>query len=314
MRLNWISMAGIMLLLQSPVGDVLTIHSEGEKVAEISLSEYGLPALPLIDPEKLEQFSAELDRRIFRKPVNAVIGDRGEIVPEQKGFKLDVGKFVERFEASYYGGGPLSIEAPRKVVYPRVDSELLSFVRDKPIGSYVTYFNSGNRNRSRNIALAVKAINNTVVFQGESFSFNEIVGIRTTDRGYVPAPVIVKGELSEGIGGGICQVSSTLFNATDRAGLKIVKRYSHSRSVPYVPSGRDATVSWGGPDFVFQNQYDQPILIRAFAGPGSLYVTIYSSDAIEYKPREVPGISKRLPEETSAETESSFAPQRSGLP
>lgn len=308
MRLNWISMAGIMLLLQSPVGDVLTIHSEGEKVAEISLSEYGLPALPLVDPEKLEQFSAELDRRIFRKPVNAVIGDRGDIVPEQNGFKLDVGKFVERFEASYYGGGPLSIEAPRKVVYPRVDSELLSFVRDKPIGSYVTYFNSGNRNRSRNIALAVKAINNTVVFQGESFSFNEIVGIRTTDRGYVRAPVIVKGELSEGIGGGICQVSSTLFNATDRAGLKIVKRYSHSRSVPYVPSGRDATVSWGGPDFVFQNQYDQPILIRAFAGPGSLYVTIYSSDAIEYKPREVPGISKRLPEETSAETGGSFAP------
>lgn len=87
--------------------------------------------------------------------------------------------------------------------------------------------------------------------------------MRTPDKGYMKAPVIVRGELSEGVGGGICQVSSTLFNAVDRAGLEIVQRYSHSRRVPYVPPGRDATVSWGGPDLRFQNKYNQPVLIRA---------------------------------------------------
>ncbi|MGE7054423.1 VanW family protein, partial [Paenibacillus glucanolyticus] len=171
-------------------------------------------------------------------------------------------------------------------------------IRVKPIGYYVTYFNSSNKNRSHNIALASKAIDSAVVFPGETFSFNEVVGMRTIDRGYKRAGVIVRGELSEGVGGGICQVSSTLFNAIDRAGLQIVKRYSHSRNVPYVLPGRDATVSWGGPDFVFENAYNQPILIRAYGSGGRMTVSIFSSELIEYKPRNVPSISNRLPEET----------------
>jgi hypothetical protein len=107
----------------------------------------------------------------------------------------------------------------------------------------------------------------------------------------------VRGELSEGIGGGICQVSTTLFNSVDRAGLKIIQRYSHSRNVPYVPPGRDATVSWEGPDFTFTNQYNQPILIRASAGGGTVVISLYSSHIIEYKPRVVPSIIKLLPKE-----------------
>jgi vancomycin resistance protein YoaR len=92
-----------------------------------------------------------------------------------------------------------------------------------------------------------------------------------------------------------------LFNAADRAGLHIVQRYSHSRHVPYVPPGRDATVSWYGPDFVFQNKYSMPILIRAFAQHGTVHVSIYSHELIHYKPREVPHASKQLPEEVRAE-------------
>ena len=118
----------------------------------------------------------------------------------------------------------------------------------------------------------------------------------------MPAKIIVRGEFSEGIGGGICQISSTLYNAVDRAGLKIVERYSHSRSVPYVPPGRDATVNWGGPDFSFKNNYNQPILIRAQALPGRVFVSISSSDVINYKPRHVPSASDDLPEEIQAGT------------
>ena len=86
----------------------------------------------------------------------------------------------------------------------------------------ITYFNPHNKERSHNIKLATSAIHNHVIFPHESFSFNETVGERTVQNGYKKAPVIVRGELSEGIGGGICQVSSTLFNAVDHANLKIV--------------------------------------------------------------------------------------------
>ena len=192
---------------------------------------------------------------------------------------------------------------PELDIYPKVDSELLAHIQIQRIGQYVTYFNSNNKSRSHNISLAAKASDNHFVFPNETFSFNQVVGKRTRDKGYMRAPIIVRGEFSEGVGGGICQVSSTLFNAVDRAGLRIVQRYSHSRRVPYVPSGRDATVSWYGPDFRFQNKYNQPILIKAKVYGGSMVVTLYSSDVINYEPRKVPKASSRLPKEINTEPE-----------
>jgi vancomycin resistance protein YoaR len=95
-------------------------------------------------------------------------------------------------------------------------------------------------------------------------------------------------------------VSSTLFNAVDRSGLKIMERYSHSKRVPYVPPGRDATVSWYGPDFTFKNSYNQPILIRAKVHGGVMGVSIFSSESVNVEPRHVPSASSRLPRETPA--------------
>src|SRR5699024_11541629 len=126
------------------------------------------------------------------------------------------------------------------------------------------------------------AIDSHVVFPGETFSFNKIVGKRTEEKGYKRAPVIVKGELAEDIRGGICQTSSTLYNAVDLQGIEIVERYSHSRSVRYVPPGRDPTVSWWGPDFSFKNKLHQPILIRTIAENAEMTINIYSSvDAVK---------------------------------
>jgi len=152
----------------------------------------------------------------------------------------------------------------------------------------VTSFNNSNKKRTNNIKLAVAAINNYVIFPGETFSFNRVVGKRTAAKGYLKAKVIVRGEYAEDIGGGICQVSSTLFNAVDNAGLKIVQRFSHSRKVPYIPPGRDATVSWYGPDFVFKNKYNQPVLIQAKTLGNLLIIKLYSSDVVEYDPKQVP--------------------------
>lgn len=298
--MNWISMASLLLLLQHEnAGDELLVTHQGRTEIIVNRSDYTLPSLPLVDLDKLDQLLDKLDKKIYQPPQNAKIGDNGGIVPEQAGFKLDRMKFASQFQTYFFSEGTYTVEAPHTPAYPKVDRELLAQIREKPIGHYVTYFNSRNKNRSHNISLAARAINNTVVFPGEIFSFNQVVGQRTKAKGYMEAKIIVKGELSEGIGGGICQVSSTLYNAVDRAGLQIVHRYSHSRSVPYVLPGRDATVSWDGPDFSFKNEYNQPILIRLYAGEGKMFVTIYSSELIEHKPRVVHSMTKHLPEEIS---------------
>ncbi|MDD9265860.1 VanW family protein [Paenibacillus sp. GCM10023248] len=304
MMQGWIAIC-MLLLQQTFAPDQAMKGEKTELQANIQREAYMLDYvnLPIIDTEQLNRLMTEIEKKSYRKPVNATINDSGSIVKEVPGARLNRKAFVERFYEHFYRSGPMTFEVPVTPVYPKVDSELMASIRAHPIGYYVTYFNSNNKHRYTNIKLATQAINNHVVLPGETFSFNGVVGVRTRSRGYMPAKVIVRGEFSEGIGGGICQISSTLFNAADRAGLTILERYSHSRSVPYVPAGRDATVNWGGPDFSFKNDYNQPILIRAQALPGRIYVTIYSSENIQHKPRHVPGASKLLPEEISAGTD-----------
>ncbi|MEW9698372.1 VanW family protein [Paenibacillus sp. SI8] len=304
MNHGWI--AGILLLAQqSEMPDQLTIDRDGQYIAKANREQFSIDFLdiPIVDNTELERFMDKVAKKVYRKPQNATIHDSGRIIREVAGAKLDRRAFEAQFYGYFYSQGPLKAEVPQLAIYPNVDSELLANIRVNPIGYYVTYFNSNNKNRYHNISLAAKAINNYVVHPGDTFSFNRVVGVRTPAKGYKQAKVIVRGEYSEGIGGGICQISSTLFNAVDRAGLQIVERYSHSRSVPYVPPGRDATVNWGGPDFSFTNNYNQPILIRAQALPGRVYISLSSSDVINHKPRHVPSASETLPEEIHAGTD-----------
>ncbi|WP_353949457.1 VanW family protein [Sporolactobacillus sp. Y61] len=279
---------------------VITLH--GKPAATVTRAEVTrvFPGPPFIDPEQVDQFISKLNRTIYQAPQNATLDQHGGIAAEKPGVRLDQRAFRDRFYRYLFSRGPATVEAPLSPVYPKVDSELLSEIRVRPIGSYVTFFNAGNKSRSNNIMLATEAINNTVVFPNETFSFNQTVGRRTKEKGYLPARVIVRGEYSEGIGGGICQVSSTLFNAVDRAGLRITKRYSHSRRVGYVPPGRDATVDWYGPDFRFRNTYHQPILILAHKYGGSVSFSLYSSDTIHIKPKTIPDPSAKMPEEGHA--------------
>ncbi|GAB4072211.1 VanW family protein [Barrientosiimonas marina] len=231
----------------------------------------------LIDQPKLELQMDILNEKLYEDPINAKLDDDGHIIKEKPGEALDRRTFQQLFQEYFYEEGENRIETPVRAVYPRVDSELLADIREEEIGHYTTDFKPENRKRSRNIELAAEAINNQVVFPGERFSFNNVVGKRTKEKGYKQAPVIIKGELSEGIGGGICQVSSTLYNAVDLKGIEIKERYSHSRSVPYVPSGRDATISWNGPDFSFINRRKKPVLLQASAADGHMNVVVLSS-------------------------------------
>jgi vancomycin resistance protein YoaR len=260
------------------------VISDGDIIETIIRNDFSFHYLDnlFINQEKLSLFMDKLEEQVYEPPKNATLDESWSIVPEKNGYTLDRENFIHFFYKFYYSNVSFEMKVPKKKLYPKVDSELLSDIRTTELGSYMTYFRASNKERSHNIRLAAEAINNYVVFPGEEFSFNKVVGKRTVDKGYKRAPVIVKGELSEDIGGGICQVSSTLFNAVSLKGIKIVERYSHSRSVPYVPPGRDATVSWWGPDFVFKNEYSHPILIRAKAEEGKMIIRIFSSDSVGF--------------------------------
>jgi vancomycin resistance protein YoaR len=290
-RMNASFFLGFLLLIQQyTIPDQLVITSEGRPIAIVSRSDFFLPIadFPILNTEKYNKFLEQLDKEISKEPQNAELDKNGNIIPEKLGIKLYRKEFTKQFYSYFFTPGSAKIEIPRLLVHPRVDSELLGNIRSKRIGRYVTTFNLGNKKRTTNIKLATHAINNIVIFPGEIFSFNKVVGKRTVSKGYLPAPVIIRGEFSEDIGGGICQVSSTLFNAVDNAGLQIVQRFSHSRKVSYIPPGRDATVSWYGPDFIFKNKYNQPILIQAKTIGNKLIIKLFSSDVIEYNPRDIP--------------------------
>lgn len=292
MNISWI--LGLFLFVQPvTIPEHLVLTSNDKMISIVNRDDFSmpLPELPIIDLDKYDKFLEKIDRIVYLEPKNAYIDQSGHIIPEKVGFRLYRKAFTERFFQYFFHYGPATMELPLLSEYPKVDSELLGNIRSKRIGSYVTIFNFANKTRTNNIYLATKAINNSVIFPGDTFSFNQIVGKRTAERGYLRAPVIIRGEFAEDIGGGICQVSSTLFNAIDNAGLQIVQRFSHSRQVPYIPPGRDATVSWYGPDFVFKNKYNQPILIQAKTLGNKLIIKVFSSDVIEYTPRKIPILS-----------------------
>src|SRR5690606_24997462 len=298
MKFIWLS---VLLLIgsQNNLPDNLVVSHEGKTIANVNRVYFSNPLIdiPFIDQKNYNEFIQKLDKTVYKPPINATLDNNGNIIAEKVGYKLDHEAFKRLFYTYFFNKGSSYVEAPMITIFPNVDSELLSNISVNRIGDYATYFNSNNKERSHNILLASEAINNQVVFPGETFSFNKVVGKRTKERGYKRAPVIVKGELSEDIGGGICQISSTLYNAVDKAGLTITERYSHSKRVGYVPSGRDATVRWYGPDFRFTNKYNQPILIRSNVYGGTVRILVYSSDASNNKPRKVPSASYKLPEE-----------------
>lgn len=140
---------------------------------------------------------------------------------------------------------------------------------------FSTEYASSSAERKHNIALACKAINGTLIDVGKEFSFNRVVGARTEKRGYQSAKIIVNGEFVDGVGGGVCQVSTTLYNAALLAGLRISEFHPHSLQVGYVAPSFDAMVSGGGFDLRFINDTDNPIYIITAADGKKVKVSVY---------------------------------------
>lgn len=151
---------------------------------------------------------------------------------------------------------------------------------DTLVSSYSTKFKTGTGNAT-NITLASQTINGVLLKPGDTFSFNGIVGNTTLDKGYTYAPVIINSQLVQGVGGGVCQVSSTLYNAILLLGLSPSERQPHSKPSSYVPLGQDATIDWGNIDFKFENTLDYPIYIASYTKNGTLYVDLYSNHSVK---------------------------------
>ena len=143
------------------------------------------------------------------------------------------------------------------------------------LGTYNTKYDVRNSNRVNNVELATKKINGTIILPGETFSYNQTVGKRTIESGFKEAGAYAGGKIVQEVGGGICQVSSTLYNAVLYANLEVKERYNHYFESSYVDAGRDATVSWGTVDFKFKNNKKYPIKISAVAKNGVETVSIY---------------------------------------
>lgn len=148
------------------------------------------------------------------------------------------------------------------------------------IGSFTTH-TTANNVRNTNVRLASEAINGLILQPGEEFSFNDVVGQRTTAKGYGPAAAYSNGEVVQEVGGGVCQVSTTLYNAVFYAGLESTLRSSHTFEPSYVTPGRDATVSWGGPNYKFKNTSEYPICVLEHYENRTVTAEIYGVPVLE---------------------------------
>jgi vancomycin resistance protein VanW len=213
-------------------------------------------------------------RHNVRYPIPATIDEEnGQIIPETSGKIIDIEQTVDKI---------FSVDRREKVyaidyqIKPHLKAEKLRKI-NKEIATYQTII-TGKKNRWTNIRVATRLINNTLLTAGEVFSFNQEVGPRNKERGFKESTEIVNGELTVGVGGGICQVSSTLYNTAIKSGLEIVELHHHSQDVGYVPDGQDATVTWKYLDLKFKNNLETPIIIKAEINGNKLNISLLGEE------------------------------------
>ena len=217
----------------------------------------------------------ELYEIVHSEPADAEYEYNGnEISIKEQTVGVDVDK-AELSKAAELLNEDKSATVNITTVAPGVTAETLrAKLFNTTLASYSTTYSTSAVNRASNVALAASRINGKVLKPGETFSYNETIGDTTLENGYKVAPIFENGKSSEGVGGGICQVSSTLYSAVLYADLKVAERRNHSLTVAYVPKGQDATVSYGAIDFKFVNNTDYPLKIKASTGGGTVTVSI----------------------------------------
>ncbi len=227
-----------------------------------------------------EQLLAGLAKEIDRKPADAtfeVVSGGIRVRPAVPGRALDVDASLRTLERAVLSETNREATLTVATAQPaRSTAEARAMGITGVVGSYTTTY-GGTPGRLHNVQLVAELIDGALVAPGARFSFNETTGERNAAKGFEEAPVIINGELQTGIGGGVCQVSTTLFNAVFEAGLSIERRTNHALYISHYPLGRDATVNFPDIDLVFTNDTDHWLLVRTFVGAGSLTVNLYGT-------------------------------------
>lgn len=249
----------------------------GQIVAALEAGLEEISYTQLVGTIEMPDFQAIYDE-LAVEPQDAQFTETFDIVPEVNGCWFDTAQAEELWKAAEPGD---LVKIPLTLTYPETTEESLRSMlyRDK-LGSQTTYYTWSTDNRISNIEKVAEKLNGHIMMPGEVFSYNEYVGQRTAEAGFLEAGAYDNGEVVQEIGGGICQVSSTLYCAIMYAQLETVERTNHYFKVDYLDYGLDATVSWPSPDFKFKNSRDYPVKIVAYCNDEdkSLTIEIWGTD------------------------------------
>ncbi len=227
-----------------------------------------------------EAYFERLAETVGRKPIDArfVVTSGGiRIEPSKAGLALDVPASAKALTAALVRpGARVAALSVRTAAPERTTAAAKAMGITRVVSSYTTSY-GGTPGRLHNVQLVAELIDGALIKPGATFSFNGTTGERTAAKGFEEAPVIINGELQNGLGGGVCQVSTTVFNAAFDAGLPIVERTNHALYISHYPQGRDATVDYPSVDLKFRNDTGKWLLIRTFVGTGSLTVNLYGT-------------------------------------
>lgn len=232
-----------------------------------------------VEPEKVPETLnvKEVCREVNMEPVDDTPDfTTGGIKPGSYGQGIDEKQLKTAISEANYGE---TIRIPLTYTPPEVLGE--NALYQDVLGEYETKHNT-NEKRNNNLRLLCQALDGHIIQPGETFSYNEVVGERTAERGYLPAPAYSGNRLTNAVGGGVCQGSTTLYNCVLLADLEVVFRACHGAKVTYVPAGLDASVNWLTTDFQFRNQYRFPVMIRAEVSDGYVKMKLLGTDEKDY--------------------------------
>lgn len=252
---------------------------------------------------------AKIREEIYKQPQDAYFEiDPYKIYPDVDGVDLSISaeeaqKIIDSENKEEYSFD-LNITKAQKTIKD-LGKEAFPYL----VSSFSTKYDASNTDRSTNLKLSASKINGTVLMPGEEFSYNKTVGKRTVEAGYKDAKIYQNGAVVDGLGGGICQISSTLYNAVLLANLEVTERKNHSYTTSYVAAGRDATVVYGVKDFKFKNSRNYPIKIEATVNNGIAEFKIYGvQEEKEYEVRILPVTTASIPYTTSYVQDATLAP------
>lgn len=279
------------------------------KVAEITESFKQKIEIPTESAKASKIDMKLIKEEIYREPQNAYFEtDPYKIYPDLDGIDLaisveDAQNVIKQEDKEEYSFDLKITEA--EITVDDLGKEAFPYL----ISSFSTKYDASNRNRSTNLKIAAEKINGKVLMPGEEFSFNKIVGKRTVEAGYKDAAIYADGGVVDGLAGGICQISSTLYNSVLLANLQITERRNHSFTTSYAPAGKDATVVWGTTDFRFINSRSYPIKIEATVNNGIAEFKLYGmQEEVEYEVRILPVRTQSIPYKTTYEEDPILIP------